>query len=126
MRVVKKLLWIDCGAAALAGVAMLTLGAWLSGLYGLPRRLLLFMGAVNLLYASYSFTLATRSRRPRSLIHLLVFANLGWAAVCLVLEVVFARSATVFGIAHFVGEAIFVGGLASLEWKWREQLLTAA
>ena len=24
-----------------------------------------------------------------------------------------------------VGEAVFVGGLAGLEWKWREQLLTA-
>ena len=123
---VKKLLWIDCGAGALAGVAMLALGGWLSGLYGLPRRLLLFMGAVNLLYASYSFTLATRSRRPRPLIHLLVFANLGWTAVCLVLAAVFARSASVFGIGHLVGEALFVGTLASLEWKWREQLLTAA
>lgn len=38
----------------------------------------------------------------------------------------FAGSASPFGLGHLVGEAIFVGGLAGLvEWRWREQLLTA-
>ncbi len=122
----KNLLWVDCIAAALAGVTVLLLSGWLSSLHALPRGLLLFIGAVNLLYASYSFSLAARSRRPRSWINLLVFANLAWTVVCLGLAVVFAGSATPFGIGHLVGEAIFVGGLASLEWRWREQLLTAA
>ncbi|HEX2223416.1 MAG TPA: hypothetical protein VHN15_04335 [Thermoanaerobaculia bacterium] len=121
----RDLLWVDCIAAALAGATMLLLSGWLGGLYALPRGLLLFMGTVNVLYASYSFTLATRSKRPRFLINLLVLANLTWAGVCLALAVAFAGSATLFGIGHLVGEGFFVGGLAGLEWKWREELLAA-
>lgn len=122
----KKLLWVDCIAGALAGVTMLILSGWLSSLYALPRELLLFNGAVNVLYASSSFSLAIRARRPGSLINLLVFANLAWAVVCLWLVRVFTGSATWFGIGHLVAEAVFVGGLAGLEWRWRDQLLTAA
>ncbi|HYR10197.1 MAG TPA: hypothetical protein VEQ60_20655 [Longimicrobium sp.] len=122
----KNLLWVDCIAGALAGVAVLMLSGWLSGLYALPRELLLANGAVNVLYASYSFSLARRARRPGSLISLLVFANLAWAVVCLWLVSVFSGSATWFGIGHLAGEALFVGGLAGLEWRWRDQLLTAA
>lgn len=122
----RNLLWIDCIAGALAGVMVLMFSGWLSGLHALPRELLLLNGAVNLLYASYSFSLARRPRRPRALINLLVFANLGWAVVCLWLVRVFAESATVFGIGHLFFEAVFVGGLAGLEWRWRNQLLTAA
>jgi hypothetical protein len=123
---VKNLLWIDCIAGALAGVLVLLFSGWLSSLHALPRELLLANGAMNLLYASFSFSLAVRARRPRSLINVLVFANLSWAIVCLCLVTVFAGSATAFGIGHLVGEAVFVGGLAGLEWRWRDQLLAAA
>lgn len=121
----KSLLWIDCTAAALAGVTVLILSGWLSSLYALPRGLLRVMGTVSILYAAYSFTLAILSLRPISSINLLVLANLAWALMCLGLAVVFAGSATVFGIGHLVGEAVFVGGLAGLEWRWRHQLLAA-
>lgn len=125
MSAVKNLLWIDCTAAALAGTAVLLLSGWLSELHALPRGLLLFTGAVNLLYATFSFTLATRARRPRALITLLVVANLSWAVVCLGLAAAFAGTATLFGLGHLVGEALFVGGLAALEWRWREELVVA-
>jgi hypothetical protein len=122
----RKLLWVDCTAAALAGVAVLALSGWLSRLYGLPRNLLLFIGGVNLLYGCYSFSLARRARRPRYLINLLVFANLAWAVVCVGLAVgVFWAHATPFGFGQLIGEAFFVGGLAALEWKHRDQLLVA-
>ena len=121
----RRLLWVDCTAAALAGVAMLALSGWLGGLYALPRELLLINGAVNLLYASCSFSLAVRARRPMRLIKLLVFANLAWATVCLVLAAAFWGSASLFGRGHLLGEAIFVGGLAALVWSRRDQLLVA-
>lgn len=121
----RNLLWVDCIAGALAGVAMLALSRWLGGLYALPRALLLFMGAANLLYATCSFTLARRSRRPGTLIHLLVAANLSWAVACLALAAAYAGSASMFGIGHLVFEGVFVGGLACLEWRWREHLLAA-
>lgn len=123
--VVRGLLWVDCTAGGLAGVAMLALNGWLSRLYALPQGLLVFMGAVNLLYACYSFSLAIRAQRPISLIKLLAFANAAWVFVCLGLAVYGGGQASVFGIAHLVGEAMFVGALAALEWRWREQLVSA-
>jgi hypothetical protein len=120
----RRLLWIDCAAGALAGVLVLTLSPWLSRLYGLPRALLLFIGTTNLLYASFSFSLARRGERPMSLIKLLVFANAAWVPVCLGLAVTFREAATVFGMGQLIGEALFVGGLAALEWRLRHQLAT--
>ncbi len=64
----KKLLWVDCVGAALAGLTVIALSGWLSRLEGLPWEVLLFTGAANLLYASYSFSLAVRSERPMRLI----------------------------------------------------------
>lgn len=117
----KNLLWVDC----VVGAAVLALSGWLSRLYGLPRGFLLFIGAGNLLYASYSFVLASSNRRPIASINALVIANLAWALVCVYLAVGVARSPTVFGLAHLLGESVFVAGLASLEWRWREQLVVA-
>lgn len=120
-----KLLWVDGLAAALAGAVVLTMAHWLSTWYRLPRELIFLMGLVNLLYASYSLSLARRSVRPVLLILLLVVANLTWAVVCLRWAVVYSESASLFGLAHLVGEALFVGGLACLEWRWREWLRRA-
>ena len=126
MYALRRLLWVDCIAGALVGVAVIALASWLSRLEGLPREVLLFTGVVNLLYASYSFSLAVRAERPMPLIKLLVFANLAWVPVCLGLAAFFREQATPFGFAHLIGEAAFVGGLAVLEWKQRDRLLTAA
>ncbi|CAN5745714.1 hypothetical protein BH23DEI1_BH23DEI1_12900 [soil metagenome] len=120
-----KLLWVDCTAAAIAGVAVLALSAWLSRLHMLPRELLLFIGAVNLAYACYSFTLAHRAHRPILLIKILVLANVSWVIVLLGLAVTFWNHASPFGIAHLVGEAMVVGALAAMEWNQRYQLVAA-
>jgi hypothetical protein len=123
MRIIPNLLWVDCAAGALAGVLVLSLSGWLSRLYSMPVGVLYFMGMVNLLYAAYSFCLAIRRTRPRVLITLLATANGVWALVCLGMAAHFFETATIFGIGQLVGEAIFVGGLASLELKWRDRLL---
>ena len=126
MYLLRKLLWVDCIAGALVGVIVIALSGWLSHLEGLPYEVLLFTGVVNLLYASYSFSLAVRAERPMPLIKLLVFANLGWVPVCLGLAVFFREQVTLFGFVHLIGEATFVGGLAVLEWNQRNRLLKAA
>jgi hypothetical protein len=84
------------------------------------------MGGVNLAYAAYSFSLARRRRRPMPLIAILVMANLVWAGLCFRWAFVFAESASLLGLVHLVGEGLFVGGLALLEWRWRNLLLEAA
>nr|WP_315493951.1 hypothetical protein [uncultured Rhodoferax sp.] len=115
----KHLLWIDCIAGALAGVAMLLLLDWLTALYGMPTELLIFIGAANVLYASYSFSLAIRRTHTPLLLNALIVANSVWALLCVGLAVRWAGTATLFGMAHLLAEALFVGRLASLEWKWR-------
>ncbi|HEX4896088.1 MAG TPA: hypothetical protein VFV11_07145 [Solimonas sp.] len=119
----RPLLWLDCSAAAVAGVGVLLLSDWLSRVQALPRELLIAIAVVNLLYGGYSFTLARRVQPPRVLVDALVVANLGWAAVCMALAVKFAHSATVWGLLHLVGEGLFVGGLALAEWRWRQAVL---
>jgi hypothetical protein len=126
MRITSHLLWIDCTAGAIVGLVVLLFTAQLSDLQGLPHTLLLFMGAANVLYASFSFFLATRRKRPMVLIKLLVFANGFWSLVCACLAVAFADTATFFGLGHLIAEAFFVGSLAVQEWKWRAQLVQRA
>lgn len=122
MRFFPNILWLDCTAAALAGAAVLALSEWLSGLYSLPRGLLVFIGAVNLLYGAYSFSLARQAPRPLALIKLLVVANAAWVFVCLGLLLRFREQVSVFGVLHLAGEALFVGSLAALEWTQRGAL----
>lgn len=120
----RKLLWIDCSAGALVGLVVVSTSAWLSPLEGLPRDILLFTGVVNLACACYSFSLARRSSRPVWSIRLLAAANLAWVPVCLGLAVYFGEQASLFGLTHLIGEALFVGGLGLLEWRHRFQLAT--
>ena len=125
MNLRRNLLWIDGLGGVVVGVAMFVLSGWLSEWYRLPRDFLLFMGAVNLAYGCYSLPLAKRSRRPMSLIMLLAVANLAWGVACLRWAVVFRDTASFFGLAHFVLEGLYVGGLGCLEWRWRELLQSA-
>jgi len=118
----RHLLWIDSGAGLLAGMGMLAFSGWLSELYALPRALLVAMGVANLMYGTYSGMLARRSRRPMGLIVLLATANGTWAILCGLAAAYFARRGSGFALAHFVAEGVFVGILAVLEWRGREQL----
>jgi hypothetical protein len=120
-----RLLWIDCIAAAIVGVLLLALSPWLARLFALPHSLVLVIGAANLAYGAYSFSLARRAHRPMALIVLLVCANAAWAVVCVALVVRYRGEASVFGMMQFIGEGAFVGGLALLEWQHRATLATA-
>lgn len=122
----RNVLWVDCTAAAVAGVLVLALSGPLSRLHALPQELLLFTGAANLLYGAYSFSLARRATRPMALIRLLVFANSAWVLVCIALAASYWGRASVFGLAHLLGEAAFVGGLAAAEWRLRHRLVAGA
>lgn len=105
------------------GVVVIAFAGPLSEFEGLPRGLLLFTGVVNLVYGSYSFSLATRRHRPAGLITALVVANFAWVPVCFSLAIVYAGSATPFGLLHLGGEGVFVGLLALLEWRNRDLLV---
>ncbi|MCB9638699.1 MAG: hypothetical protein H6727_07310 [Myxococcales bacterium] len=119
-----RLLWIDGLAGASVGIAVLLLSHWLTGFYGLPHPLVRAIGAANLLYGLYSTTLAARQSRPLGFIVFLVIANASWSVVCVVLAVLYFKTASFFGMFHICGEGLFVAGLAALEWRWRKDLAT--
>ncbi len=118
----RKVLWVDCTAGACVGVVVLLFVGRLGEWFGLPRRLIFFMGVTNLVYACYSFFLATRRERPKTLIRLLVAANLAWSLLLLYSVTVLAETARPLGVAYLLLEALFVGALAVLEWRSEKQL----
>jgi hypothetical protein len=125
VRAARDILHVDSAAGLVAGAAVLALSGPLSALYALPRPLLLGMAAANLAYGAFSGALARRARRPRPLLVGLVAANAAWAGLCGAAALRLAGRASALGLAHLVGEGVFVGGLAALEWRRREQLLRA-
>ncbi len=126
MHTAKSLLWIDCTGGLVVGALVLAFHPWLSVLYGLPVGLVIGMGAANLAYGSYSFSLARRAVRPRALLRLLVTANIAWAVFCAVAAARLAQEASALGLAQLVLEGVYVGCLGLLEWKHLDALQTAA
>lgn len=122
MNIAARLLWIDCSAGAMAGLIVLLLHNWLSELYGLPLGFTLFLGAANLSYGVFSFTLARQQQPSYLQFKVLVVANILWAALCLLFVSWFWGDASVFGIAQLILESIFVGGLGMVEWRYRDHL----
>ena len=121
---IDRLLWIDSLGGLSVGLLVLALAPWLAGLYGLPERVVLFVGSANAVYGCYSGSLALRARRGRRWIVFLVMANASWALVCIALAIRFADSARPLGLAALVLEAVFVGALAALEWRFRDRLIS--
>ncbi len=119
----RHLLRIDSLAGLFAGTAMLGLSGWLSALYALPRPVLIAMGIANMAYGTCSGFLSRRQRRPYAMIVALVVANGAWAVSCLVAGWHYRDTASVFGLAGLIGEAMIVGGMAALEWRLRARLL---
>ena len=106
----------------MAGLGALALHQWLARLYGFPTALVLFIGAANLAYASYSGSLAVLasrgSRLPRRAIDVLVMGNLAWVAVCGGILIATREYASVFGVALVAFEACFVASLAVAEYRY--------
>lgn len=121
----KKILWVDGLGGLIVGVLVLAAGGWLSRLHRLPPEFLRLLAVVNLAYGTYSVSLASRQRRPRQMILLLAAANFFWMIMCLRWAWVYGDTASLFGMVHLLGEGFWVAGLAVLEYRWREDLLTA-
>ena len=115
----RNIIYLDGLAGGLAGLLELALLDWLTQLHNLPKQLVLFICAANLIYGAYSLNLARNIRRgvwPKRLwFDLLIFGNASWAVVCLVLIAMYWSTISIFGIAHLLLEAAFVLFLAVFE-----------
>lgn len=118
-----KLLQIDSFSGLIVGAAELLLSSWLHVWYRLPLSFIYVMVTANFIYGCYSFSLYRRKRRPLSLIVLLIVANLSWGLLCVIWTLIFASTASPFGLVHLLLTALYVTVLAYLEWRNRNLLL---
>lgn len=124
MKCRRNILLVDGIAASCAGISVILLLTWLQDLYQLPKELLMSIAFTNLLYAAYSLSLSQLKNISVFLIIALVTANSIWVINCLRLAVNYYDIASIFGLLHLLGEALFVAALAYFEWKWRGTLVT--
>lgn len=113
----QRLLWIDGIAAICSGLMVFLFRSSLSVFLNLPQSLLKTMAFISVGYAAYSLHLALRKVKPLSLLKILVLANSVWAIVCLSLMCYHFNMTNLLGKGYFLLEALFVAGLALLEWE---------
>lgn len=117
-----RLIWTDGLAALSVGVGMLPLRHFLADLLQLPLWLIVAQAVANLCYASYSLSLARRREKPVVMVRLLSIANMSYAFLAIGLLCYFYNTCSAWGVAFFVAEVVFIGGLGVLEWKKLKQI----
>lgn len=125
MNCATKILWIDCIGGMTAGIVVTLFHAWFSDFYGLPVMFIVFVGVMNFAYGMFSFSLAIREIRPFWLFCILVIGNILWGILCVVWVFKYLNTASIFGLAHLILEAVFVAGLGVFEWLYRSNLSLA-
>lgn len=118
----EAILWVDCLGGLAIGALVLALSGPLSRWEGLPLQVIIFLGAMNVTYGVYSLYVTTRSPRGLDLVKVLAVANMSWLVVCLAIAYLWRNEITTFGLAHVVGEGLYVAGLGSREWRLRDRL----
>lgn len=118
----RNLLWLDCGGALLVGSAMLILSGWLLPLYRMPAVLYYGVAGANLVYGSFSLSLARRTRRPVRAVQALALANMTWCVLCMAAAVLCFGQISVLGVGHLVLEGGYVLWLGRAEWRFRHLL----
>jgi len=116
-----RLLWIDGFAALIAGVLLLFFRHFGAELFRLPVWLLTLQACINFCYAAYSLPLACRRFKPEWMVRLLIAGNLLYPLVAAGLLAYFFSSCSAFGVAFFLAEIMFIGGLGVLEWQALER-----
>lgn len=119
----KLLLWIDCLGGLAVGVLVLALSSRLRVPYAMPERFVIALGAATLANGAFSLSLARQAVRPRTLLWLLVGANLAWAVFRVIASAFLAAQASAVGLALLLLEGAYVGGLGLLEWRLLDALL---
>jgi hypothetical protein len=115
---IKKLLWIDASAAFLATSILFMFKTQLSPLFSLPENILTAQLIIAFCYGCFSFYLAKSTAPTQIMLNTLVIGNAIYALICLFLLAFFYNTATVFGIAYLLFDAVIVAFLATIEWRF--------
>ena len=111
----RVLLRVDSGGGLAVGAAVLALHGVLAGWYGLPPEVVLFLGAANVAYGSFSGSILWLGGDRPALNRALVAANFAWPFVCASILAVFRTDIRALGAVGLVGEGLYVGLLAEVE-----------
>ena len=125
-RIKTNILRIDGFGGLIVGMLVLLLHPFLADWYGIPENIVRMMGITNLVYGSYSHFLTKRCECSLKAIVFLVFANLIWTLICFFLWFILGEKMTTLGQIVVLGEGIYVGVLACLEWFWRSSLVRSS
>lgn len=117
LSLLKKILWADFALGAVVGLAGLVLYQPLTSFLGLPANLILIIAAITFLYAIVAFSLAIQRIPSAIRLKMLIYANWGWTIISIVLLILFALEATIFGVIFLVLQIVVVGVLAWLEGR---------
>jgi hypothetical protein len=120
----RQLPWIDGLAGLTVGVLVLTLRPFVVSFYGLSLEVVTFIGLANMGYSVFGIILGALRARKAALLYSLILANFIWGAVCVVMAARLWSTAGIFGLAHIIGEGLFVTGLALLELRHRREILS--
>ena len=98
------------------GLLMFAASGWLRVLYGMTPVLYFSVATANVLYGSYSLSLAIRRHRPLPQLMLLSWANGAWGVVCVAIVMLYHRQLAMYALVHLLVEAAVVFYLACREW----------
>ena len=112
----RRVLLLDAGVSAAAGLLMALGGQILGPLTGLSPDLLLPAGLILLPYAAYVAWVATRSSPPAALVWTVIAANVLWAADSLAIILLGWVEPTLLGHVFVIGQAAAVALFAELQF----------
>lgn len=112
----RRALFADAAASA-ATALILALGAqYLTGLFGLPLRLMRFAGISLLPFAAILLFVGMRNAPPRIPVIAIIACNALWAFGSVVLLASGFVNPTLLGTAFVIAQAVAVGMFAGLQW----------
>jgi hypothetical protein len=96
---------------------------WLAPIYNIPQEALHLIAIVSIVYSAYGI-LVIYKYIPRSIgVPLLAFMNAFWAFACCGIIFYYWPAIHWLAVVHFGFEALFVLGLAYIEFFNREDLI---
>jgi len=123
----RQLFLIDGLAGFFSGTAVAILHTWLVPIFQLPVEILYVQIVLSYLYACFSLTIFVTNRTSPKTLLTIVVGNCLYAIYCLLMIVVYLKSASPLGIAFLSAESLVVLFLARVEWGYyRENLMKTA
>lgn len=113
-RMLVLLKW-DFGMGFIVGAAGLLFSNMFADLFALPENHVTLISMVNLVYASFSLWNYRQNPLNVRCVRILILANSIWPLCCLFFLFHYWSLVNELGVAFYVSNMLFVGGLAQLE-----------